>query len=51
VYDYEGMADQFEEQLSALDESAVVMFSVETQPLNKELIEAAKKYKKKFKTQ
>ena len=46
VYDYEGMADQFEEQLSALDESAVVMFSVETQPLNKELIKAAAKYKK-----
>ena len=49
VYDYEGMADQFEEQLSSLDESAVVMFSVETQPLNKELIKAAAKYKKKLK--
>lgn len=51
VYDYEGMADQFEEQLSELDESAVVMVSVEIQPINKELIEAAKKYKKKVKTQ
>jgi len=51
VYDYEGMADQFEEQLAELDESAVVMVSVETQPLNKELIKAAKKYKKKLKTQ
>jgi len=51
VYDYEGMADQFEEQLSALDTSAVVMVSVETQPLSKELIKAAKKYKKKLKTQ
>jgi hypothetical protein len=51
VYDYEGMADQFEEQLSKLDEGAVVMVSVETQPLNKELIKAAKKYKKKLKTQ
>lgn len=50
VYDYEGMADQFEEQLSELDESAVVMVSVEIQPINKELIEAAKKYKKKVKT-
>jgi hypothetical protein len=46
VYDYEGMADQFEEQLSELDKSAVVMVSVETQPLSKELIKAAKKYKK-----
>ena len=51
VYDYEGMADEFEEKLSALDTSAVVMVSVETQPLNKELIKAAKKYKKKLKTQ
>jgi hypothetical protein len=51
VYDYEGMADEFEEQLSKLDRSAVVMVSVETQPLNKELIKAAKKYKKKLKTQ
>jgi hypothetical protein len=51
VYDYEGMADEFEEKLSALDSSAVVMVSVETQPLNKELIKAAKKYKKKLKTQ
>jgi hypothetical protein len=51
VYDYEGMADEFEEKLSALDRSAVVMVSVETQPLNKELIKAAKKYKKKLKTQ
>ena len=50
VYDYEGMADQFEEQLSELDESAVVMVSVEIQPIHKELIEAAKKYKKKVKT-
>ena len=50
VYDYEGMADEFEEKLSALDESAVVMVSVEIQPINKELIEAAKKYKKKLKT-
>jgi len=49
VYDYEGMADEFEEKLSALDTSAVVMFSVETQPLNKELIKAAAKYKKKLK--
>jgi predicted SAM-dependent methyltransferase len=51
VYDYEGMADQFEEQLAELDKSAVVMVSVETQPLSKELIKAAKKYKKKLKTQ
>jgi hypothetical protein len=51
VYDYEGMADEFEEQLSKLDTSAVVMVSVETQPLNKELIKATKKYKKKLKTQ
>lgn len=51
VYDYEGMADQFEEQLSTLDASAVVMVSVETQPVSKELIKAAKKYKKKLKTQ
>ena len=51
VYDYEGMADQFEEQLSELDESVVVMVSVERQPIHKELIEAAKKYKKKVKTQ
>jgi hypothetical protein len=43
------MADEFEEKLSALDTSAVVMFSVETQPLNKELIKAAAKYKKKLK--
>lgn len=49
VYDYEGMANEFEEKLSALDTSAVVMFSVETQPLNKELIKAAAKYKKKLK--
>ena len=49
VYDYEGMADQFEEQLSELDESVVVMVSVEKQPIHKELIEAAKKYKKKLK--
>jgi hypothetical protein len=49
VYDYEAMADEFEEKLSALDTSAVVMFSVETQPLNKELIKAAAKYKKKLK--
>ena len=49
VYDYEGMSDQFEEQLSELDKSAVVMVSVETQPLSKELIKAAKKYKKKLK--
>jgi hypothetical protein len=45
------MADEFEEQLSKLDTSAVVMVSVETQPLNKELIKATKKYKKKLKTQ
>jgi hypothetical protein len=51
VYDYEGMADQFEEQLSELDKSAVVMVSVETHPVSKELIKAAKKYKKKLKTQ
>jgi len=51
VYDYEGMADEFEEQLSKLDRSAVVMVSVERQPIHKELIEAAKKYKKKVKTQ
>ena len=51
VYDYEGMADQFEEQLSTLDASAVVTVSVETQPVSKELIKAAKKYKKKLKTQ
>jgi len=51
VYDYEGMADEFEEKLSALDTSAVVMVSVETQPVSKELIKAAKKYKKKLKTQ
>ena len=51
VYDYEGMADQFEEQLAELDKSVVVMVSVETQPLSKELIKAAKKYKKKLKTQ
>jgi hypothetical protein len=53
VYDYEGMADQFEEQLSELDESAVVMVSVETNPIfkpNEKLQEAAKKYKKKVKT-
>ena len=53
VYDYEGMADQFEEQLSELDESAVVMVSVETNPIfkpNEKLKEAAKKYKKKVKT-
>jgi hypothetical protein len=53
VYDYEGMADQFEEQLSQLDESAVVMVSVETNPIfkpNETLKEAAKKYKKKVKT-
>jgi len=49
VYDYEGMADEFEEQLSKLDRSAVVMVSVERQPIHKELIEAAKKYKKKLK--
>jgi len=48
IYDYEGMADQFEEQLSELDKSAVVMVSVETQPLSKELVKAAKKYKKKL---
>jgi hypothetical protein len=46
VYDYEGMADEFEEKLSALDRSAVVMVSVEKQPIHKELIEAAAKYKK-----
>jgi hypothetical protein len=40
------MADEFEEKLSALDTSAVVMFSVETQPINKELMQAVKKYKK-----
>jgi len=51
VYDYEGMTDQFEEQLSELDKSAVVMVSVETHPVSKELIKAAKKYKKKLKTQ
>ena len=53
VYDYEGMADQFEEQLSELDESAVVMVSVETSPIfkpNEKLQDAAKKYKKKVKT-
>lgn len=52
IYDYEGMADQFEEQLSELDESAVVMVSVETNPLppNDNLKEAVKKYKKKVKT-
>jgi hypothetical protein len=53
VYDYEGMTDQFEEQLSELDESAVVMVSVETNPIfkpNEKLQEAAKKYKKKVKT-
>ena len=53
VYDYEGMADQFEEQLSKLDEDAVVMVSVETSPIfkpNEKLKEAAKKYKKKVKT-
>jgi hypothetical protein len=50
VYDYEGMADEFEEQLSKLDRSAAVMVSVERQPIHKELIEAAKKYKKKVKT-
>jgi hypothetical protein len=30
VYDFEGMADQFENQLSELDDSVVVMCSVET---------------------
>lgn len=53
VYDYEGMADQFEEQLSELDEDAVVMVSVETNPIikpNENLKEATKKYKKKVKT-
>ena len=53
VYDYEGMADQFEEQLSKLDEDAVVMVSVETSPIfkpNEKLQDAAKKYKKKVKT-
>lgn len=50
VYDYEGMVEQFEEQLSELDKSAVVIVSIETQPISKELRRAAKKYKNKFKT-
>jgi len=29
-YDFEGMAEQFENELSELDDSVVVMFSVET---------------------
>jgi hypothetical protein len=46
VYDYEGMADEFEEKLSALDRSAVVMVSVEVQPVNKALKLAAKRFNK-----
>ena len=52
VYDYEGMADQFEEQLSELDEDAVVMVSVETNPIfkpNQKLVEANERYKSEVK--
>ena len=50
VYDYEGMADEFEEKLSALDTSAVVMVSVETKETpNENLVKAVKKYNKKRK--
>ena len=31
VYDFEGMADEFENRLSELDESVVVMCSVSTE--------------------
>ena len=46
VYDYEGMADEFEEKLTALDKSVVVMVSVEVQPVNKALKLAAKRFNK-----
>lgn len=50
IYDYEGMADQFEEQLSELDEDIVVMCSVETREKpNENLVKAVKKYNKKRK--
>ena len=50
VYDFEGMADQFELQLSELDKNVVVMCSVETKEIpNENLIKAVKKYNKKRK--
>ena len=38
VYDFEGMAEEFENELSKLDESVVIMCSVETKECREHLI-------------
>ena len=38
VYDFEGMAEEFENELSKLDESVVIMSSVETKECREHLI-------------